>query len=171
MPGVPGRRSPWHGIRVLDERQQSLAPHLRPRGGGQFRIVLLERVELGLGQVLEIGHGGLRTFQRPQQLVELDLHRDAVAVLGVLDEEDHQESHDRGARVDHELPGIAEVKQWAGGGPGEDDENGEAEGAGVAGHACRRLCEPCEPATGRHFDYITASASRRCGLTHRSRRP
>jgi hypothetical protein len=49
----------------------------------------------------------------PDQLIELDLDRFGVAVLGALNQEHHQERHDRGSRVDHELPGVAEAEIWA----------------------------------------------------------
>lgn len=42
---------------------------------------------------------------RTDQLVELGLDG-AVAVLRVLDQEQHQEGDDRGAGVDDELPGV-----------------------------------------------------------------
>ena len=45
---------------------------------------------------------------RADQLVELDLNRLPVAVLRVLDDEDHEERDDRGRGVDDELPRVAE---------------------------------------------------------------
>ena len=48
------------------------------------------------------------------QLVELHLDCLGVAVLGVLDQEHHQERHDRRARVDHELPRVAVTEDRAG---------------------------------------------------------
>src|SRR5947209_11510560 len=44
-----------------------------------------------------------------QQFVELCLHRRAVAVLAVLDQEHHEERHDRRSGVDHQLPGVGVV--------------------------------------------------------------
>ena len=55
----------------------------------------------------------LRALHGPDQLVQLELHRRGVAVLGVLDQEDHQEGDDRGAGVDDQLPGVAEVEDRA----------------------------------------------------------
>jgi hypothetical protein len=49
-------------------------------------------------------------IRRTDELVELDLNRGAVAVLRVLDQEHHEECHDRGRRVDHELPAVAEAE-------------------------------------------------------------
>ena len=47
---------------------------------------------------------------REDQLVQLGLHRRTVAVLGVLDQEHHQEGDDGRAGVDHQLPGLAELE-------------------------------------------------------------
>jgi hypothetical protein len=45
----------------------------------------------------------VRAFDGAYDLVELDLERRSVAVLRVLDDEDHQEGDDRRRRVDHQL--------------------------------------------------------------------
>jgi len=47
---------------------------------------------------------------RPDDFIQLELHRFAVAVLGVLDQKHHQERHDRRRCVDYQLPGIAKMK-------------------------------------------------------------
>ena len=66
----------------------------------------------------------MRTLGRPNQFVQLHLDRLGVAVLCVLDDEDHQEGDDRRTRVDDELPGIAEVEQRARREPHQDHGNG-----------------------------------------------
>jgi hypothetical protein len=57
------------------------------------------------------------------EFVELYMHRLGVAVLGVLDEEDHQKGDDGRAGIDHELPSVAEVEKRAGN--DLDDDNGD----------------------------------------------
>ena len=52
----------------------------------------------------------LRPALAADQLIELEMDRLGVAVLRVLDQEDHQERDDRRAGVDHELPRIGELK-------------------------------------------------------------
>jgi hypothetical protein len=47
---------------------------------------------------------------RADQLIELGLYRGAVAILGILDQEDHQERDDGRARIDDELPGVGKVE-------------------------------------------------------------
>ena len=44
------------------------------------------------------------------QLRELDLQRERVAILRRLYQEDHQERDDGCARIDYELPCVAEVE-------------------------------------------------------------
>jgi hypothetical protein len=50
------------------------------------------------------------------------LYRRAIAILGVLNNEDHQERDDRRPSVDNELPSIGIVEYRAGDCPGDDDE-------------------------------------------------
>jgi len=47
------------------------------------------------------------------QLVQLGLDGAAVPVLGVLDQEHHQEDDNRGAGVDDQLPGVGEAEERA----------------------------------------------------------
>ena len=61
-------------------------------------------------QLLEIEQRVPRALGHADQLVELDLQRVGVAVLGVLDQEHHQEGDDGRAGVDDELPGVAEAE-------------------------------------------------------------
>lgn len=62
------------------------------------------------------------TLGGAEQFIKLDLHGFAVAVLGILDQEHHQEGDYCGASIDDELPGVGVVKHWSGTGPNEDDE-------------------------------------------------
>jgi hypothetical protein len=47
------------------------------------------------------------------QLPKLQLHRRAVSVLGILNQEHHQEGDNGGGCVDDQLPGIAKVEEGA----------------------------------------------------------
>ena len=51
------------------------------------------------------------------------MHRLGVAVLRVLNQEDHQESDNRGACIDDQLPGIGKMKNRTGGRPHGDYQN------------------------------------------------
>src|ERR671932_306824 len=69
----------------------------------------------------------MRTIDRSDQLVQLQLHSRAVSILGVLDEEYHQESDDGGASVYDQLPGVAEPEDRTGNSPNQDDKHGDSE--------------------------------------------
>ena len=65
------------------------------------------------------------------QLVELQLERLGIPILRVLDHEDHQKRHDRGACVDHELPGIRPAEKRAGYSPQDDAQARRYEYSGM----------------------------------------
>ncbi len=93
----------------------------------QIPILLLELVQLPvrvLFDVNEVITGSLEGFD---QLVELEMHRPGVAVLGVLDQEDHQKRGDGCGGVDHELPGIGKMEEGPGNRPDYDERQGEHE--------------------------------------------
>jgi hypothetical protein len=67
---------------------------------------------------------------RPDQLIELHLNGRAVAILRILDQEDHQERDDRRAGVDDQLPGVGIIENRAGDSPGDHDAGRD--------HECQR---------------------------------
>ena len=81
-----------------------------PRLFGEFYESLFQVVEVTLLELLEIEQLIARMPDRAYELIELDLNRRGIAVLGALDEEHHQERHNRGGRIDGELPRIAEAE-------------------------------------------------------------
>jgi hypothetical protein len=83
-----------------------------------------------VGQVFD-SHKGILSRADADQFVELDLNGGAVAVLRILNQEDHQEGHDGGACIDHKLPRVRVVEQGAADAPHEDDGGGNDEGQGV----------------------------------------
>jgi hypothetical protein len=70
---------------------------------------------------------------RADQFVEFGLDRDTVAVLGVLDEEHHQEGDDRRAGVDDELPGVGIAEHGPCYRPRDDDGAAHCEGDRLPG--------------------------------------
>ena len=72
--------------------------------------VLVQFFELLLREILRSRQAILSLARRHDQLGQLELHREGVAILSVLNQEHHQECDDRGARVDDQLPGIAEIE-------------------------------------------------------------
>jgi hypothetical protein len=117
------RRPPWGGrpaYRAGFCSSASAPP--RPAGGrravadpvtrrGEFDECRFDLLDFGFGLFFQAHQripGGLVD---PDQFVELELERLCVAILGVLDNEDHKKRHDRRARIDDELPGIGPVKE------------------------------------------------------------
>jgi hypothetical protein len=88
-------------------------PQVCPGTLSQATVPSKYLVEFTLFKLFEIQQGVVGARRRAQQLVQLHLNGFGIAVLGSLNEEDHQEGDDRGASIDHELPGIAEPKQGA----------------------------------------------------------
>src|SRR5882672_3505761 len=89
---------------------------------------LLEIIEVTLLEFLEVKQLVAGMTDGTNQLVQLDLNGLGVAVLGALNQEHHQEGDDRCAGIDDQLPGIAEAKKRAQGGPYHDDEDRRREG-------------------------------------------
>src|SRR3546814_10304152 len=77
--------------------------------------------DLDIGQMLDADEFGPRLLDRAQNLVELGLHRRAVAVLTVLDQEHGQKGEDGRRRVDDQLPGVGKMQQRAAHRPDEDE--------------------------------------------------
>src|SRR5205814_1221151 len=80
--------------------------------------LLLKVIQLLVRQLLQADEARAGAVYAADQLIELQVQRLCVAVLGVLDQEDHEERDDRGARVDHQLPGIREAEGGSGCRPG-----------------------------------------------------
>src|SRR5204863_969935 len=79
------------------------------------------------------------------QFIELELHRFTVAILGILDEEDHQKCNNGGRRVNHELPGIAEVKNGSKRSPNQNCSDRDSKGERAACGAGTGPGETMEP--------------------------
>jgi hypothetical protein len=74
----------------------------------------VEPVELVIAEMLEADEIIVGVTCRSDQLIELEVNRVGVAVLGALDQEHHQERDDRRPRVDDELPSVGESEDRAG---------------------------------------------------------
>ena len=98
------------GSRLRGSRVLQTAAHLRS-GRARKRLVLFsERLESLRVELFEIEQGVVCSLRRTDELIELDLNGLGVAVLCVLNQEDHQERHDRGSGVDDQLPRVAELE-------------------------------------------------------------
>jgi hypothetical protein len=67
---------------------------------------VLQLLQILVGKRFQVYQVVARSGEAANNFIELKLDCFGVAVLGVLDQEDHQESHDCRARVDDQLPGI-----------------------------------------------------------------
>jgi hypothetical protein len=152
------RRPPWGGrpaYRAGFCSSASAPP--RPAGGrravadpvtrrGEFDECRFDLLDFGFGLFFQAHQripGGLVD---PDQFVELELERLRVAILSVLDNEDHKKRHDRRARIDDELPGIGPVKEGARHRPQGHDKDRQHKG----GRATELLLNPARKAGEDH---------------------
>ena len=82
--------------------------------GADFFVGSGQLVELELRQILYIDHFVLCFVYCMDQLVQLQMNGSGIAVLGILDQEDHQKGDNRCASIDDQLPGIGVVEDGAG---------------------------------------------------------
>ena len=66
------------------------------------------------------------------QFIDLGLNGRAVAILRILDQEDHEEGYDGRTGVDDQLPGVGIVKNRAGHDSAQYHHNSQNEGGGLA---------------------------------------
>ena len=102
----------------------------------------MQLLQFFLRQVLDGGNLIFGPLDRNDQLGKLELDRERIAVLGVLNEKHHEKCHDRRRGVDDELPGIAVAEQGPGNRPGRDYEDGDCKGERLAGKMRRRGGQP-----------------------------
>src|SRR5262245_13922138 len=88
----------------------------------------MQPLEIVFLHVLDRRNAVLRALERDDELGELELERERVAILSVLDQEYHEECHDRRRRVDDELPSVAVAEEGAARSPDQDDHQGYHEG-------------------------------------------
>src|SRR6185436_17078059 len=93
----------------------SLVSRSLRRFGGLRPLVGRWTVGPRLAKQLEFTVELVKLFVR--QILQLEVDRLCVPVLHVLNQEHDQKSHDRGPRIDHELPGIGISKYRPGDGP------------------------------------------------------
>ena len=91
----------------------------------------VEIVEFEVAEVFDVDHLVAGFIDGSDELVELEIDGAGIAVLRVLDEEDHQKSDNGGAGIDDELPGVGVVEDRSRRGP--DDDDGASDGEGPFG--------------------------------------
>ena len=69
-------------------------------------------------------------LNRPDQLIELEMHDLRIAVLSALNDEHHEEGDDCRPGVDRKLPRVRVMKERTGHAPCEDEQQRDAERSG-----------------------------------------
>lgn len=86
-------------------------------------VALLHDIEFLVAQGFDIHHLVSSGVGGANEFIQLQIDRTSIAILGVLDEEDHEEGDDGRPRVDDKLPSVGEAKERPGGGPAYDDKD------------------------------------------------
>ena len=110
----------------------------------QLAKIFGEDIELLIRQRLDVDQAIAGSSGGGDDLVELQLHCLGVLVLGLLDQENHQEGRDRSAGIDRELPGIAETEQRPAHAPDRNHEHRRRERDRLPGEAGGRSGEARE---------------------------
>lgn len=90
----------------------------------------------------------MRRLLRPNELIEFDVNGFRIAILRILDQEDHQKGHDGRSCVDNELPCVAEAEHRAGKRPQHERGERDHERGRSAGRPGDPLCESGEKRRG-----------------------
>ena len=98
-------------------------------------------VQLLVAEMLDADIVIVGRLSRADQLVKFRMERAIVAVLGILDQENHEKRHDRRRSVDHELPGIGEAEQGPGARPHNHAGGAYDEREWTARRSRYRICE------------------------------
>src|SRR5476649_1093584 len=97
-----------------------------------FLVFLAQGPQFLLVQVVEAQQRVLCILGHPQQLIDLDMQHIVVAVLRVLNQENHQEGDDGGGCIDDQLPGVVVMKVGPRQRPHEDQYDGNGKSPGTA---------------------------------------
>lgn len=102
-------------------------------------VAALEQNELFVRQLFQVQKRVVGIVIGANEFIELKLYGYAVTVLGVLNEEHHEERRDGRARVNDELPAVAIAKVLPARGPEEHDQCRRDKRDRMAGHAGNML--------------------------------
>src|SRR5204862_2687147 len=143
------------GSGLRSSRVFESAAHLCSSRAGKRLVLSSERFESLRVELFEIEQGVVRALGRTDELIELDLNGFGVAVLCVLNQEHHQECHDRRSGIDDQLPRVAELEEWSGDCPDHNDKAGQDERPWSAGEVRRSLRELRVPGSVSHVEYLS----------------
>ena len=100
--------------------QRSVEIPVHTRQVCKMPIVFLQLVEFFLAPFFKVNQAVARTSHCSDEFIQFQLNSLVFLVLRALDQEDHQEGDDCGARVDYELPRIGKTEKRAGNQPHYD---------------------------------------------------
>jgi hypothetical protein len=104
-----------------------LPRRLRTSHSAHLLISVSEPLQFGIRQVLNVDHLVVRLVDGLNDLVQLQVNRLGIAVLGVLDQENDKKCYDRRSRVDDQLPSIRIMKIGSRDQPDQDREQSDKE--------------------------------------------
>lgn len=73
-----------------------------------------------------------RAFKRSDHFVQFEMHSFGIPILGVLNQEYHEEGDDGGGGVDDQLPSVGKMKSRTGEEPDGDDKHSSSKCPGAA---------------------------------------
>ena len=111
-------------------------------------VLLAKRIKGLFFKLFQVKQRVVRSFGYPNQFIEFNLNCRSVAVLRVLNQEDHQERDDSCACIDYKLPCIAELEYWTSDDPYSDHCYSEGEGSWTPAEVRGRLGESGIPGGG-----------------------
>lgn len=101
--------------------------YLSDLGIAEFDEFILQELQLIILHVFDVDERIARRVDRLNKLIELEVNRARVAVLRILDEEDHEEGEDGRTGVHEELPFLGIMEERARERPKKDERDGRHE--------------------------------------------
>ena len=117
-----------------------LSPGMAPGMPDVFEL-LMQFVQLLVGHFLKVHQLVAGAFDGSNQLIQLEMHGARVAVLGVLNQEHHQERDDGCPRVDDQLPCVREVEYRPRDRPSDNHQARQGKHPGGTGQHRNPVCE------------------------------
>lgn len=105
---------------------------------------MLKIIQLFVTKMFEADQAVTRSVHTPEQLVQLEVDRLGIAVLGILDKKYHQESDNGSGRIYDELPRIRIMKKGPGKNPCQNEERGQNKSPGRAHSQGAPVCAESE---------------------------
>lgn len=114
--GAPRLQSPLNMKEVILNKRRELFLQADELDSDTLKLFVRHLVETNKARAC--------AFNASEKLIELQGNHLGLPVLGILNQEHHQERDDCRSRVDDELPRIRVVEHGTGHGPSHDDQEG-----------------------------------------------